>query len=271
MTGTQRSLHSNDGETCAATLERTVLLPCAGQQIASETLPDLVRPGGTCGDPADCDGRTLRSCMPITELLSVLPILYGNRESGHSYKVKLAMTLLGYPHEYRAVDIDLPLERRPADFRAVSLFGEVPVLVEGARRIVQSNAILLHLARQTGRLGGELDPALLEQWLFWEANRIGISIPNLRHVMRWQPHTSDDVKTWLRSRALHDLTRLDRELDGKRFILGNAVTVVDVACCSYLFWIDQAGLTLESWPHVQAWLEHIRALPGWAAPYDLLE
>ena len=138
MTGTQRSLHSNDGETCAATLERTVLLPCAGQQIASETLPDLVRPGGTCGDPADCDGRTLRSCMPITELLSVLPILYGNRESGHSYKVKLAMTLLGYPHEYRAVDLDLPLERRPADFRAVSLFGEVPVLVEGARRIVHS-------------------------------------------------------------------------------------------------------------------------------------
>ncbi len=27
-------------------------------------------------------------------------VLYGNRESGHSYKVRLALTLLGLEHEY---------------------------------------------------------------------------------------------------------------------------------------------------------------------------
>jgi glutathione S-transferase len=204
------------------------------------------------------------------EATIVIPVLYGNRESGHSYKAKLAMALLGYPHEFRAVDLDLPHESRPADFRAVSLFGEVPVLVHQGGSIVQSNAILLHLARQTGRLGGELDPALLEQWLFWEANRIGISVPNLRHILRWRPETSAAVKQWLRERALDDLSRLDRELQGKRFILGSAATVVDVSCCAYLFWADQAGIELNAWPSVQAWLDRIRALPGWASPYDLL-
>lgn len=201
----------------------------------------------------------------------MLPILYGNRESGHSYKVRLAMRMLGYPHEYRAVDLGVAQERRPPEFRAVSLFGEVPVLVDGNRRIVQSNAILLHLARETGRLGGELDRTLLEQWLFWEANRIGTSVPNLRYILRWQPQVSDEVKSWLRARALLDLSRLDREIVDKPFILGSGVTVVDVSCCSHLFWAEQAGLELKLWPHVEAWLGRIRALPGWAPPHDLLE
>ncbi len=32
-------------------------------------------------------------------------VLYGNRESGHSYKVALALRLLGRPYIYRAVDL----------------------------------------------------------------------------------------------------------------------------------------------------------------------
>ncbi len=78
-----------------------------------------------------------------------LPILYGNRESGHSYKVKLALTLLGIDHEYREVDVvNQSREQRRPDFRAASPYGEVPVLVEDRVVLAQSNAILLHLAKR---------------------------------------------------------------------------------------------------------------------------
>jgi glutathione S-transferase len=199
-----------------------------------------------------------------------LPILYGNRESGHSYKVKLALTFLGMAHEYREVDLDVPLEQRRKDFRAVSPFGEVPVLVDGGLRLAQSNAILLHLARRSGRLGGELDPNLLAQWLFWEANRVGISVPNLRHIVKWAPQTPEAVTAWLRARAVSDLDRLNRELASKPFVLGDSVTIIDIACSGYLHWADQAGLDLQTWPNVVDWLGRIRAMPGWAAPYELL-
>src|SRR5262245_20781294 len=94
-------------------------------------------------------------------------VLYGNRESGHSYKVKLALALLALPHEYREVDLQVPHPQRRADFRELSPFGEVPVLVQNGAPLAQSNAILAHLARITGRLGGQLDPELITQWLFW--------------------------------------------------------------------------------------------------------
>ncbi len=201
-----------------------------------------------------------------------LPILYGNRESGHSYKAKLALTLLGMDHEYREVDVvTQPREQRRPDFRAVSPYGEVPVLVENRVALAQSNAILLHLAKRTGRLGGELDPDQLAQWLFWEANRIGISVPNLRHIMRWAPETPEPVQAWLRARAMADLDHLSRHVATRPFILGSHVTVVDVSCCGYLFWADQTQIDLSDWPHVVAWLNRIRALPGWRAPYDLMK
>ena len=146
-----------------------------------------------------------------------LPILYGSRESGHAYKVKLALSLLDVAHEYRDVDLRVPLSERRGDFRLVSPFGEVPVFVHGT------------------------------------------------------PDTPRDAVAWLRSRAVRDLERLDLQLADQAFILGAECSVVDVACCAYLFWPEQAELDLTRWPNVGRWLDRIRDLRGWQAPYDLLQ
>jgi OsmC subfamily peroxiredoxin len=107
-------------------------------------------------------------------------ILYGNRESGHCYKVKLALVLAELLHEYREVDLDVPFEQRRDDFRAVSRFGEVPGLRRrqpGAVTVRRDPAVRRRAQRQAG---GELPLERLTEWLFWEANRIGFSVPNLR-------------------------------------------------------------------------------------------
>ena len=198
-------------------------------------------------------------------------LLYGNRESGHSYKVKLALALLGLAHEYRHVDLGLPRHARPSDFVAASRFGEVPVLVVEGSPIVQSNAILLHLMRITGRLEGSAGTDRVAEWLCWEANRIGFSLPNLR-VARWfRGDAAPDVVAWLEARLESDLDRLDQEFEsGTPFLTGETVSIADISCCGYLFWTSQAGIDLGRWPNVEGWLDRIRGLDGWAEPYVLL-
>lgn len=196
-------------------------------------------------------------------------IVYAHRESGHSYKVLLALTLAGRAHEVRIVDLALPRDERRADFRAASPYGEVPVLIDGdAPPLAQSDAILLHLARAHGILAAG-DGDRLTQWLFWEANRVGLSVPNLRWYRRFEAGPPE-VVAWLEGRARADLARLDAELVAKPFLLGDQVTICDVACSAYLFWPEQAGLALSTWPNVEAWLDRIRRLPGWKHPYDLV-
>ena len=199
-------------------------------------------------------------------------ILYGNSASGHSYKPALFLALAAIPFELRPVNLELPRVERPADFVAVSPYGEVPVLVDDGVSLAQSNAILLHLARRHHRFGAadEAGWDRLTQWLFWEANRVGFSVPNLRFAYRVARDTPADVVRWLHARAVDDLGRLEGELQERAFLLGTEPSIADIACSAYLFWLDQAGIDGAEYPAVGAWLARIASLPGWRSPDDLL-
>jgi glutathione S-transferase len=201
-----------------------------------------------------------------------MPLLYCHHESGHSYKVALALTLMRVPFEQRPVDLNLPREQRPADFRRVSLFGEVPVLVEDdGLAVCQSNAILDHLARRHGQLDGATPAARTQVrvWLAWEANRLAMSLPHLRFSRRFTT-AGPALDAWFEARMLADFDRLDRALRESPFLVGDAITIADVSCCGYLFWADQAAVDPADWPAIDAWLDRIRSQPLWQAPYDLL-
>ena len=108
--------------------------------------------------------------------------LFGHPDSGHAYKVRLFMTIAAIHHEYEYVDIWKPNDQRSAEFQSAARFGEVPVLVDEGHAHAQSNAILLHLAQPMQAWGSE-SPERLDlcvQWLMWEANKIGLCLPQLR-------------------------------------------------------------------------------------------
>jgi glutathione S-transferase len=198
--------------------------------------------------------------------------LFAHPESGHSYKVKLALEVAHIEHHYQVIDIGLPHHERPEPFRSLACYGEVPLLLCDGQAYVQSNAILLLLAEQTGRFGGE-SPARLarvREWLFWEANRLGLSLPHLRYARRFEALAYPEGSlVWFERRYLADIERLVHELrDGRRFILDDQPSMADFSLCGYLFWADQAGVSVP--PAVADWLTRISQLPGWAAPATLL-
>ena len=199
-------------------------------------------------------------------------VLYSNRESGHSYKVALALALMGVPFEQRAVDLNVPRSERPANFQRASLFGEVPVLVDAdGLAVCQSNVILDHLARRYGKLDGPTSAAQsrVREWLGWEANRLAMSFPHLRYARRFAP-VDPALEAWWLQRMQMDFDRLDAALRSSHFLVGPAPTIADISCCGYLFWADQAEIDLAPWPAVLGWLDRLRSQPGWQAPYDLL-
>lgn len=196
--------------------------------------------------------------------------LFGNRDSGHAYKVRLMLSLSGLPHAYTEIDLDLPREQRPEPFRSLAKYGEVPLLLHNGRPYVQSNAILLHLAGYTGRFGGESGERMerVREWLFWEANRVGFSLANLRYGQKYLPAgAASDGQAMLRERFNADIALLDAELaDGRAFILDDVPSVADISLCGYMYWPEQAAVSMPA--QVQAWLDRISALPGWRHPYD---
>lgn len=202
-----------------------------------------------------------------------MPILYCNHESGHSYKVALALRLMDIAFEQRPVDLNRPRSERSADFQKASLFGEVPTLVfDDGLTVCQSNVILDTLARRYGRLDGQTDAerVRVREWLAWEANRLAMSFPHLRYSRMFTP-AGEALETWFTNRMNADFDRLSETLASNRFITGDEPTIADVSCCGYLFWADQTRVDLNDWPAIVTWLDRIRSLDGWQAPYDLLK
>ena len=197
--------------------------------------------------------------------------LYGSTNSGHSFKVRSFLLLAGLEHEYRWIDLNKPRAERPQDFVVASKFGEVPVLLDKGHTLCQSNAILIYLAQRYQSFIGQAGEwqAVLE-WLSWETNRIGFSVPNLRYALLWAKQPLE-VLAYLRARAEVDLNTLESFLSSSEYLVPSGPTIADISCSAYLFWLSQVGFSAAEYPNVMRWLSALSALPRWCHPDKALK
>jgi glutathione S-transferase len=198
------------------------------------------------------------------------PCLYGCSNSGHTYKVRLFLLLAGIEHEYRFVSLKPAKPDRLPDFVGASAYGEVPVLRHAGRHWCQSNAILIELARHHRCFaGGDGEWPRLLEWLFWEADRVGASVSNLRFARKYAPRPQP-VMDYLESLARNDLAVLEQALDEHAFLLPCGFSIADISCAGYLYWLSDIGVSDEEYPAIRRWLSAISRLPRWAHPYQVL-
>ena len=199
--------------------------------------------------------------------------LYCFGESGNAYKVALALTLADMDWEPVFVDF-FNGETRTPEFRAINVMGEVPVLQDGDTTLTQSGVMLDYISSKSGKLGGRSAAERREvlRWLFWDNHKLSTQIGVTRFQMNFVPEAkrSPEVIAFYQARLKSAYKVLDSHLERRKWIAGEAVTIADLSCCGYLFYPESFGFDRAEWPHVDAWLARISALPGWKAPYDLM-
>ena len=191
--------------------------------------------------------------------------LYCFAQSGNAYKAALMLNLCGADWTPRFVDFFNGETRTPA-YRAISVMGEVPVLEHDGRRLSQSGVILDYLASRLGRFGWRDEDERRE--ILRDNHKLTSYIATLRFMLQFARTGETPVTEWLRGRANSALKVLDVHLTGRRFAVGDAATIADLSMCGYLYWFDEFGIDPGAFPAVEAWLQRIRALPGWVHPYE---
>jgi glutathione S-transferase len=196
-------------------------------------------------------------------------VLYGHPDSGHACKVALALSLAERAHRTVWIDIWADPSTRPASFRAASPFAEVPLLMIDGAPHVQSGAILLEIANRFRCLGGESPAGLRRgrELLMWEANRIGMCLPQLKEARRVEGRGfPPGAVEWLTSRYNVDCGRFAILLGDALFFHGERPGIGDCAIWGYTQWLAEAGV--EASPVMCEWLRRMRGLSAMKSPAE---
>ena len=201
--------------------------------------------------------------------------LHGFCQSGNTFKVAFFLRALGVPWEAVHVDYMHGITRDPTWRDTANEMGEVPVLEDGARRLTQSGVILTHLARKHGAFQGngedEQDEVL--RWLLFDNHKFTSYFANYRFMKAFGATAPDPaVMDWLRARMDNAFGIVDKHLQGRAFMVGAAPTIADFSLSGYLFYpLEESAYEIATrYPNIDSWRTRLRALPGWADPYDVL-
>lgn len=194
-------------------------------------------------------------------------------ESGNSYKAALTLELAGC--DWKPVKVDFFAgTTRTQEFRGFNEMGEAPILVDGELKLSQSGAIQQYVIDKTGKLGGEEEETYeVLRWVLWDNHKLSSQAGITRFLINFLPAdkpASPDVIAFMQGRLHAAYTVLNDHLEGREWVVGSRPTVADLSCCGYLFYEEPFGFSRADWPHIDAWLARISALPGWKHPYDLM-
>ena len=197
--------------------------------------------------------------------------LYCFAQSGNCYKAALALELGGADWAPRFVDYFKGETSAPA-YRAINVMGEAPVLEHGKLRLTQSGVMLDYLVGRFGRYGWNDDGERREilRWLLWDNHKLTGYTATYRflRVLAADPEKAVVEEFGKRARAAWGV--LDAHLTGRRYIIGERLTIADISACAYLFFDDELGVDWGQHPGIRDWLARIRAEPRWKHPYTLL-
>ena len=168
---------------------------------------------------------------------------------------------------YRLKGMDHPAHDLSTDaYRRLSPFEQIPAIDDDGVIVSESGAILLYLARKSGKLipADEAGQAQVVRWCFAALNTVELPIL-YADLLSW---TADKDPAAAKQReemlkwATNRLQGLEDWLDGREFVASDDFTVADILMSLVLSEIEDPKL-YEPYPRVRQYRERCKSRPTW--------
>jgi glutathione S-transferase len=197
-------------------------------------------------------------------------LLYNSPISGNCYKVRLLLAQLGIPYERRDLDV-VDRSNRGGVLGGLNPDLRVPTLVlDDGRPLAESGAILWYFGEGTRFVPEDrFDRAKVLQWMFFEQYTHEPAIAVVRFLVAYSGEAERYAKVIERKTAdgYHALDALEGHLaySGGPYLVGDALTLADIALYAYTHVAHEGGFELGPYPSVRAWLDLVSSEPGHVA------
>ena len=196
----------------------------------------------------------------------------------NSRKLLAGLELIGMPYEIRHVNYFTGAHKQP-EYLAINPNGSLPAAKDGDFALWESDAILQYAAD----LGGsethypkELKKrADVNRWMLWEAAHwqpscyvffIENAVKPLLKAPTDKALVDKEMANWRRLAAI-----LDTRLASSKWLVGENVTIADIAVAAPMHMHKRQGLPVDDFPNLKRWMTELEKLPCWQKTQGAVE
>ena len=195
--------------------------------------------------------------------------LYSNPLSPNCRKVHALVKHLGLQLETETVDLMAGAQKQPA-FLAINPNGKVPALVDGNKKMWESNALLAYLAsKQDTTVWPKNDDRYeIIKWMSWESCHFAPAVGKIIGQVIFAPMRGAKPDPAIIEQGIEDFRKhsavANAQLATSKFLTGDKPTIADFAVAVWLSYEQICKLPLSDYPKLSGWWKAMKELPGGA-------
>ena len=183
----------------------------------------------------------------------------------NGHKISIALEELELPYTLHVLDLG-KLEQKQPWFLEINPNGRIPAIVDHDAddfTVFESGAILIYLAEKTGKL---IPPdakgrSQVMQWLMFQMGGIGPMMGQANVFFRYYPEKIQPAIDRYQGECKRLFGVLDGHLENNEFLAGD-YSIADIANWAWVRTHKWSGVGVEDLPHLQRWLNAVRARPA---------
>ncbi|MBC7166579.1 glutathione S-transferase [Phenylobacterium sp.] len=198
-------------------------------------------------------------------------IVVHHLNDSRSQRILWLLEELGASYEIRSYARDAQTRLAPPELKAVHPLGKSPVVTDGEMTVHESGAIIDYLIRRhgAGKLqppAGSADHEVYLQWLHYAEGSAMLPLMLFMYVMRLG-EAGAPLHPRIEGEIDNHLAYLDQALEGRDYLLGEALTGADIQM-SFVGELGRAFGKLPGYPQATAWLDRLHARPAYKAALE---
>lgn len=190
-------------------------------------------------------------------------------------KIGVALEEMGIPYTPHTIDITKDEQFTDA-FIAINPNSKIPAIVDpiGDKGrplpIMESGAILIYLAEKSGKFLPKDPTKRMEtlQWLIWQVAGLGPMFGQFGHFTIYADKERDlsyGIERYEKE-TKRLLNVLEKQLEGKKYVIGDELTIADFAIMPWIVCLDEyydakERLKLDSYKNISRWRDALLARP----------
>jgi len=179
-------------------------------------------------------------------------------------KASIMLEEVGLPYNVHKIDITKGDQFTP-EFVAINPNSKIPAIIdpESGITVFESGAILIYLAKKTGKLLPTNDKEQFQvlSWLMLQMGSVGPMLGQLNHFKKFAPEKIPYAIERYEKETLRLYGVLDGQLQEREFLCGD-YSIADIATYPWIAIYEMQGLTLDSHPNLKRWVETMQQRPA---------